>query len=321
MADDSHKVDNDTALNTPTSITKPYVKRPRPNDGSPILDSDEPSVQSIPQEFLQAFQTMLDIALSKQKTDICEAINAKIEAQASKIDEQASRITDLKKATDINTNVINNLRSEVDILRTEHHDKIEHLNSSVSAQIRELGGIKKQVEDLKCEISHLKEENIRIQFKQIDQEARGRRDNLIFYGIPEEKEENIHETMNTFLREHMQISDGSTIIDRAHRQGRPRSGTFLGSNANKPRPVIIKFYRFKEKERVRAKRFDLKPPFSITEDLPLEIRDARKSLLPQLQELKNKGKKPYIVYPANLMCEGRVIDRADPCKFVSSTRR
>ena len=89
----------------------------------------------------------------------------------------------------------------------------------------------------------------------------------------------------------MQISDEPTIIDRDHRLSRPRSGTFLGSNANKPRPVIIKSYRFKEKERVRAKRFDIKPPFSITEDLLHEIREARKSLLPQLQELKNQGKK------------------------------
>ena len=254
---------------------------------------------------------MLDDALKKQKNEICDSINTKLH-------EQASEINKLQKATEQNTKVVNNLKSELDILRQDHHEKLDLLNSSVSLQNKELCEIKKNIEGMKCDIANLKTEKSKLQLKQIDQEARSRRDNLIFYGIREEKDENVNEVICSFLREKLQISDGTTIIDRAHRLGRPKPGVFLGKE--KPRPIIVKFYRFKEKERVRSMRSDLSAPYSISEDIPIEIREARKSLHPQFQELKNQNKRPYIIYPAILMCDGKQMAKADPLKHIAPAR-
>ena len=155
------------------------------------------------------------------------------------------------------------------------------LNKNVNSQTEELGEIKKQVQGLKSDISQLQVEKIKLQYKQIDQEGRSRRDNLIFYGVSEERDENVSDKICSFLKEKMEISDGSTIIDRAHCLGKPKTGTYLGKD--KPRQIIVKFFRFKEKERVCAKRFDLALPYSVSEDLPVEICEARKSLFPSFK--------------------------------------
>ena len=289
--------------NTPTTSqnnTNP-TKRFR-QDGSP---SSEPEL--ISPAILQAFQAMLDSSLDKCMTQI-----------STKLDAQASQIAVLQSTTETNTRVMNNMRAELDLLRNDHHGRLERLDSNVTSQTTELCNLKSQLEGLRGDIKSMQSEKEKLNSRLIDQEARGRRDNLLFHGIPEQKEENVCETISTFLKDKLQITDGSTIIDRAHRLGKPKSGTHLGHKADKPRPIIVKFYRFKERERVREKRFDLSPPFSMSEDLPMEIREARKSLSPQFQELKNKGKKPYIVYPAVLMCNHEVMAKADPCNFSSS---
>ena len=42
-------------------------------------------------------------------------------------------------------------------------------------------------------------EKVKLNARMIDQEARGSRDNLIFHGIQEKKEENVCETISTKL--------------------------------------------------------------------------------------------------------------------------
>ena len=81
----------------------------------------------------------------------------------------------------------------------------------------------------------------------------------------------------------------------------------IGQSAMKPRPVIVNFLNFADKEKIRSLHHKLQRPLGISEDLPYDVRKARESLLPELRELKNRGKKASIVYPARLISEGHVI--------------
>ena len=75
----------------------------------------------------------------------------------------------------------------------------------------------------------------------------------------------------------------------------------------KPRPVIVNFLNVADKEKIRSLHYKLQRPLGISEDLPYDVRKARESLLPELRELKNRGKKASIVYPARLISEGNVV--------------
>ena len=140
MAADGDAAKTDANINLSTPVTNPQ-KRLRP-DGSPIV---EDTVDLPSPAIMKAFQVMLDEALKQQSKSICDSINSKIDEQALKIEEQAARISDLQKATETNTKVVNNLRTEFDILRHEHHEKIELLNKNVNSQTEELGEIKKTI--------------------------------------------------------------------------------------------------------------------------------------------------------------------------------
>lgn len=103
-------------------------------------------------------------------------------------------------------------------------------------------------------------------------EDRSRRNNLIFYGLPDAKEtwqqteakltEVLNETITSFPA-------GS--FERAH-----RIGTL---SPNKCRPVVAKFLNFKTKEQVFTARKLLKPKnITISEDFSPATRIARKKL-------------------------------------------
>ena len=103
-------------------------------------------------------------------------------------------------------------------------------------------------------------------------------------------------------------------IQQAHRFGRPKSKLPDGSKP-KPRPIIVLFSDYKEKESIRSKRSDLDKPYSIAEDLPGEIRLARKTLHGKVEATKKPGKKATIIYPAQLLIDGNIIESVDPAKF------
>ena len=75
------------------------------------------------------------------------------------------------------------------------------------------------------------------------------------------------------------------------------------------------FSDYKERELIRSKRFDLAKPFGIAEDLPNEIRLARKSLHGKLDAAKKQNKKASIIYPAKLLVEGKIVESVDPAEF------
>ncbi|KAH9375047.1 hypothetical protein HPB48_018048 [Haemaphysalis longicornis] len=104
-------------------------------------------------------------------------------------------------------------------------------------------------------------------------EDRSRRENLIFYGLPDSQTESWVESENK-IRDVLFIlgtplSEGA--IERAHRLGK--------FDHNKTRPIITKFSSFKIKDLVFSSRSTLKPSkVNITEDFCVATRKLRKKL-------------------------------------------
>ena len=54
---------------------------------------------------------------------------------------------------------------------------------------------------------------------------------------------------------------------------------------------------------MRRSRTRIRGPISVAEDFPVQIRKARESLLPQLREVKDRGKRAVIAWPAKLIVD------------------
>ena len=139
-----------------------------------------------------------------------------------------------------------------------------------------------------------------LEYKSIDIEARSRRNNLLFRGLPEVRDEDCRKTTRDFLESKLDM-DELPGIERAHRLGK-------FNRLKGPRPIIVAFSFYRDTNDVISLARVLKgTTFSINRDYPLEITNARKILWPHFKEARNI---PYnrvtIGYPAKLIVNGVV---------------
>ena len=133
-----------------------------------------------------------------------------------------------------------------------------------------------------------------------------RRENLRFYGIEEDPEgaEDTRQVLIDFLQSELGIDDASDIeFQRIHRIGP------FNQQAPKPRQIIARFLRYPDRERVMSNARKLKGKnFGISADLPKEIVDRRKKLLPKFFAAKKAGKAAYFsrAEPDKLFIDGRL---------------
>ena len=146
------------------------------------------------------------------------------------------------------------------------------------------------------------EDRIRlIEYKSIDLEARSRRNNILFYGLSESRNEDCKNIVIDNLRNELNITIQESDISRAHRLGR--------YERTKKRPVIVAFQSYVLAESIIKQGYKLKDTdFSISRDYPLEITRARRTLWPEYKQIKSQHPlaKVAIVYPAKLLVNGRV---------------
>ena len=149
--------------------------------------------------------------------------------------------------------------------------------------------------------------------KLLDLQCREMRDNLIFYGIDEEKDETDKDCINKVLNlveEKLKVPFAKQIpIHRAHRMGR--------FQRNKTRPIVAKFAYYPNREDIRKAAKNLEgTQYSIGQQFPKEIQDRRRELVPLLKEARHKGQKAHIAVD-KLYIDGKLHQAAE--KKPSST--
>ncbi|XP_049512298.1 uncharacterized protein LOC125940304 [Dermacentor silvarum] len=109
-----------------------------------------------------------------------------------------------------------------------------------------------------------------------DAENRSRRNNLVFYGLPDtaasETSAASEEKILRLCSDHLNVPLEPQDIERAHRVSR--------YSANRPRPLIVRFNHYKKKEMVLSNGRKLKgTDLSMGEDFSPAVRNARKQLV------------------------------------------
>ena len=190
---------------------------------------------------------------------------------------------------------------------------VKEIKKSLEFAHAEIDDLKKENESMKVSqakteerVETLERERNALRDKVIDLQARSMRDNLLFFNMPENKDENTTEMIHEILETKLGIEDAraKVKIDRSHRIGKKRAGN------NKPRPIVVKFNWHQDKEFVRINARKLKgTKIGVAEQFPEEIESVRKTLYPELKKAKAEGKKAVMVRD-KLYIEGQVFYHA-----------
>ena len=174
-------------------------------------------------------------------------------------------------------------------------------------------------EALREEMMSYKQRMEDLEFRVIDQEARGRRNNLLFHGVDETHREDCLKVAKELLRKSGVPDPENITIERAHRVPPHRPPTQIGNRAFKPRPLIVRFLDFTERQEVKRAKKQLPAGVTVSDDLPKEVREARKLLYPEMEAIKRSGGDCWIGYPARLIVSGVVKRSIRPKSSLSAS--
>ena len=153
-----------------------------------------------------------DIQKKLEKQDILEKINNQLSTIKHDITNIKSNVTELEKG----------LSAVNDVAEVKESMKRK-------ADLKQLEDLEREVEDLR---------------------NRSRRNNLVFYNIPEKSEgDNCVAFIQGFIASHMGLETlcGYVEIERAH-----RTPTQLNKNRKSPRPIHVAFLKYTDKTKILA---------------------------------------------------------------------
>ena len=92
-------------------------------------------------------------------------------------------------------------------------------------------------------------------YKSIDIESRPRRDNLLFWGIPEVRKEDCIADVSDFLEEKLGLDGEAICIQRAHKIGRVQRRNVIGRSVRiRHSPLIALFRDYQDVELILCKQ-------------------------------------------------------------------
>lgn len=150
-----------------------------------------------------------------------------------------------------------------------------------------------------------------LETKTDDLENRGRRKNLVLLGLPEQSE---HQHLLEFIQQkipewlHLPMNQaGPPEIERAHRLGRLRPHPEPGGPGDPPRPIMIRFLRFRDSymifQAAKKKTTPIregKAELIFRQDLSAEIRRKRNEFAGVIEYLREKNMFRGFAYPDRL---------------------
>ncbi|XP_060562988.1 uncharacterized protein LOC132722497 [Ruditapes philippinarum] len=166
----------------------------------------------------------------------------------------------------------------------------------------ELKNLKRKCDSLESSSKYLVGEKEKIESKLDEMESRSMRVNLLFYGVTEEEHENCTSRVKNVCKDILGMPEADTyLIERAQR---------IGKKGSKPRPILVSYHYFAEREAVRLKSYDKSGELraagvGIGIQLPKAIRDARKPLYDVMENAKKAGKTVRFV-GKNLFINGKL---------------
>ncbi|XP_061164517.1 uncharacterized protein LOC133173550 [Saccostrea echinata] len=167
-------------------------------------------------------------------------------------------------------------------------DSVKHIAEKELEQLRD--GSKKMDMELNSSVQSLKKKNVELQESITDLRSRSMRDNLVFCGIPEKRNENCETVLRNFLKHKMKIYDYISF-ERVHRMGK------YDEYNTKPRNIVAKFSFFQDREYIRTQALrKLKGTHVwVNEQYPPEVEERRKKLYPVIRQARKEHRRVKLV--------------------------
>ncbi|XP_077506914.1 uncharacterized protein LOC144116110 [Amblyomma americanum] len=148
--------------------------------------------------------------------------------------------------------------------------------ANLETQFEVISTLRTEIETLQTSTARTTHQLSEIDTRLDDLENRSRRNNLVFYGLPDPNEKESYDQSEKIIIQHCLDSLNLVIdpkdIERAHRLGR--------HSIDRHRPIIVKLSAFKTKGVILSNGPKLKnTDFSIGEDFSRPVRNARKHLV------------------------------------------
>ena len=181
-----------------------------------------------------------------------------------------------------------------DFLGKQYEDEKNELKTAKS----NISGLQKRCSGLEVTCKDYEIKASKTHKKLLDLESRNMCENFDFHGLPENVSENCEAVVKEFCVEKLKIPTTvveAIVFDRVHRIGRP--------DKVKPgviRPIVAKFHRYSEREKVRETGYSLKDALkaenlSVSQQLPSKILENHKPLYAAYEKAKAVGSKVKFV--------------------------
>ena len=252
------------------------------------------------------FQSDSDLSIStpgETISDLRKEFNCQVTQIKADFENQLNLIkADFRGQTDALHRVINDKDTLIGALQKkvgELEKSLDYLHNETSENNKKIDHNTKHFES---EITKTNQSVFSVKEKAVDLEDRSRRSNLVFYNFPEAEDGeedncerrvyNLLENLGIFPRDH------EIWMDRAHRLGKKRTG-----NDVKPRPIIVKFTYYKQKQQILNSGSKFRHcPVNVSEDFSRETLEVHKKLFNHGKAAKmsyNDSSKSIIKFKVN----------------------
>ena len=194
------------------------------------------------------------------------------------------------------TTLLDKIRTDYDNALERHRDELQIISNMHKQELdlleEELKITKDQNVIMEGRLIRAEKEIDNLKEQYLITEAQSMRDNLMFYNIPESSkgaQEDASKTLKSFLADEMRINDEElkqVRFDRVHHIGQKKN--------DKPRVIVPKFNPSYGKNIVmrHCKNLDRTKRYGVNEQLPRELEERKKHLLPKFREARDAQQKP-----------------------------
>ena len=211
--------------------------------------------------------------------------------------------------------IAKSIKDDVNVGMDFNHNVQMDMNAGFKKLLdKSLSEIRAEMKGMETHINMLQAENKTLKQKLVDQEAYSRRSNLIINGIPERRGQNLFTVFESIAKYELDLQKDISV-ERIHRVGPPPR-----FENQAPRPIIVRFSNFQDRQLVwhNRNRRDPRnldprnpstpPKFSIIEDFPPSVVEARKRLLPIAYEAYNVHNMQATVKVDKLIIDSQTYD-------------
>ncbi|XP_019631891.1 PREDICTED: uncharacterized protein LOC109475612 [Branchiostoma belcheri] len=212
-------------------------------------------------EMLDQQKTQYEDLLSRQQSIFQSFITSVMDSTNKRMDNLIREVQEIKDSLQYS-------QAEIQDHKSRQHDLSLHIKE-VEAKMDRLGA------DMNT-IAH----------KSDYLENQSRRNNILFDGVPDNKQENwsrCEQKVPDILKDKLKLDPLKIEIERSHRNGKFQE-------EGRPRPIVVKLLRYKDKEAILQRAKHLKGSnIYVNEDFSDAVRQKRKELLPEMRAQRERG--------------------------------